>query len=114
MSDGPSDRLWRSVPQTNNHECCMSLFGLLCLCLVLGGLAFRREVRAVLGDLRLRLFGVRVRVVRSGPPAAAEHPRNSPPGFLPPPRVRTRPGAVVPPRPGPGPRPEGDVRNRLG
>jgi hypothetical protein len=70
----------------------MTLFWLLCLCLVLGGLALRREVRAALGDLRLALFGVRVPVRRlrtSGPPG---RPRNSPHEFLPPPRVVTRAG----------------------
>ncbi len=70
----------------------MSLFWLLCLSLVLGGLAFRREVRTALGDLRLQLFGVRVRVRRWPVPVPPDRPCNPPHDFLPPPRVITRVG----------------------
>jgi hypothetical protein len=89
----------------------MSLFWLLCVSLVVGGLVFSREVRAALGDLRLQFFGVRVRVTRPRPgvperqaafPAGyprdaarrdpPDRPRNSPHDFLPPPRVVTRAG----------------------
>jgi hypothetical protein len=71
----------------------MSLFWLLCLSLVLGGLIFRREVRAALGDLWLAFFGVRVRVSRPRRPARLDRPRSPPHDFLPPPRVLTRPGS---------------------
>src|SRR5262249_5933848 len=48
-------------PQTILPRAGMILFGCLCLCLVLIGLAFRRQVGTALWDLRLRLFGVPVR-----------------------------------------------------
>jgi hypothetical protein len=80
------------APQTTNHEFSMSLFWWLCLSLVLGGLAFRREVRAALGDLWLAFFGVRVRVSRPRVPALPDRPRHCPHDFLPPPRVITRAG----------------------
>ena len=37
----------------------MLLFCLLCVILVFGGLAFRRELAAWLADVRLSVFGVR-------------------------------------------------------
>jgi hypothetical protein len=70
----------------------MSLFWLLCLSLVLGGLVFRREVRAALDDLRLTFFGVRVRVSRPRLPTPPDRPRKAPHDSLPPPRVITRAG----------------------
>jgi hypothetical protein len=72
----------------------MILFWCLCVSLVLGGLALRREVRAALEDLRLHLFGVRVRV-RRVPTGPAPRRRASPPSrhdFCPPPRVVGRAG----------------------
>ena len=72
----------------------MTLFWLLCVCLVLCGLAFRREVTAVLDGLWLQVFGVRQRVVdprRLPQPPQPSAPRPSH-NFLPPPRVITRPG----------------------
>lgn len=72
----------------------MTLFWLLCVCLVLAGLAVRREVAAVLNGLRLQVFGVRVRV--PSPRRLPEPPRSTvpPPGhyFLPSPRIITRAG----------------------
>src|SRR5262249_39200127 len=59
---------------TKNHEFRMTLFWLLCVSLVLGGLAHRRELRSALQDLWLHWFGVRVRVphpARLPAPAAA-------------------------------------------
>lgn len=80
----------------------MSFFWLLCLCLVLVGVFFGREVRAALGDWWLAWFGVRVRAVkpdsrtpgRSGvsPPYDGCNPHLSPHDLMPPPRVVTRPG----------------------
>jgi hypothetical protein len=72
----------------------MTPFWLLCVCLVLCGLAFRREVTAVLNGLRLQVFGVRQRVISprrlpQSPPPSAPRPTHN---FLPPPRVVTRPG----------------------
>jgi hypothetical protein len=70
----------------------MTLFWLLCVCLVLGGLAVRPEARTALGNLRLHLFGVRVRASRprQGPAQPAcplwRH------DFLPPPRGIPRAG----------------------
>jgi len=52
----------------------MILLVSLCLCLVLGGLAFRHQVRAAVEDLRLTLFGVRVKV-----PARPAHPASDRP-----------------------------------
>jgi hypothetical protein len=72
----------------------MTLFWLLCLCLVLGGLAFRRAVVDTINGLRLQVFGVRVRV--PSPQKLPHPPRSVAPQparySLPPPRVRTRPG----------------------
>jgi hypothetical protein len=75
------------------HEFRMTLFCLLCVVLTIGGLAFRREALRTLEGLLLQWFGVRVRAVRR---PASEAPaqvrgRASPPAFLPPPRVVTRP-----------------------
>jgi hypothetical protein len=73
----------------------MILFWCACVCLMLGGLAFRQEVRAALEGLRLRLFGVRVRVpLRREPLPAPDRPVAFPSrqGSVPPPRVRTRGG----------------------
>ncbi len=71
----------------------MTLFWLLCVSLVLGGLAFRRQVREALDGLWLRLFGVPVRVRARRP---VPHARSTaPPGqhnLLPPPRVSSRAG----------------------
>ena len=71
----------------------MILFCLLCVSLVLGGLAYRRELGVILNDLRRHLFGVRVRVrapQRGGQPArTAPSPLQL--GSVPPPRVTTRP-----------------------
>jgi hypothetical protein len=70
----------------------MTLLWLLCVCLVLGGLVFRQEVRAALEGLRLRLFGVPVRVRRL---PAQPTPDTSPDrrqDFFPPPHVITRAG----------------------
>jgi hypothetical protein len=72
----------------------MILFWLLCVCLVLAGLAYRREAAALLNGLRLQIFGVRVRVPT---PQRLPYPPRSPVGppahnFLPPPRVITRAG----------------------
>jgi hypothetical protein len=72
----------------------MTLFWLLCVCLLLGGLAVRRDAAAVLHGLRLRFFGAPVRVKTPPPPApppCSGAPRPAP-DFLPTPRVLTRPG----------------------
>ena len=99
-----------------NHEFRMTLFWLLCVCLVLAGLTVRRELAAVVNGLRLRFFGVRVRVAT---PRGCPYPPRSavlPPEhyFLPPPRLyhprrsvrlafalgsRPRPPALLPSRP---------------
>jgi hypothetical protein len=72
----------------------MILFWLLCVCLVLAGLAYRREVAAALHGLRLQLFGVPARV--PSPQRLPYPPRSTDPlpayNFLPPPRVITRLG----------------------
>jgi hypothetical protein len=69
----------------------MTLFCLLCVCLVLVGWTVRREVRAALRGMRLWLFGARVRVGRPPEPPAARRSAAPPPG--PPPfGVATRPG----------------------
>jgi hypothetical protein len=83
-----------SLHHTNNHEFRMTLFWLLCVCLVLAGLAYRRAAAAVLNGLRLQVFGVRVRVSRPQrlpcpPRAPVASPRHN---FLPPPRTITRAG----------------------
>ena len=72
----------------------MILFGCLCLCLVLIGLAFRRQAGTALSVLRLRLFGVPARVparpVRPAPSRpVAVHPWH---GAVPPPRIVSRSG----------------------
>jgi hypothetical protein len=73
----------------------MTLFWLLCVSLVLGGLAFRHPLRGALDDLWLYWFGVRVRAVRpQGPPpdpgrSAVPPSRHD---FLPPPRGINRAG----------------------
>lgn len=69
----------------------MTLLWLLCVSLVLGGFLHRREVRAFLEDLRLGLFGVRVRV-RKRPAVGRPVAGTSRHDFLPPPRVVTRAG----------------------
>jgi len=73
----------------------MILFWLLCVCLVLVGLAFRREATALLRELRLQVFGTRVRV--PSPLRLPYPPRSTAPppaqNLLPPPRVVTRPGS---------------------
>jgi hypothetical protein len=72
----------------------MTLFWLLCVCLVLIGLAVRRDVAAVLNGLRLQVFGVRARV--PSPQRLPYPPRFPVPppaqNVLPPPRVVTRAG----------------------
>ena len=72
----------------------MTLFWLLCVCLVLAGLAYRREAAAALHGLRLQIFGVRARVPSPQrlpyPPRSTDLPPKH--NFLPPPRVITRPG----------------------
>jgi hypothetical protein len=79
---------------TKNHEFRMTLIWLLCVCLVLAGLAVRREIAAVLNGLRLRIFGVPVRVPTPRrlpyPPRSAVPPPEH--NFLPPPRVVPRAG----------------------
>ena len=54
----------------------MILFWCLCVSLFLIGLALRRQAWAALDDLRLHLFGVRVRAPRSPHPSE----RRLPPG----------------------------------
>jgi hypothetical protein len=73
----------------------MILFWCVCVCLVLGKLAFRHEIRAALEGLRLMLFGVPVRVpfrrqVLPVPDRPVAFPSRL--GSVPPPRVRTRGG----------------------
>jgi hypothetical protein len=70
----------------------MSWFWLLCLTVALGGLVRHRELRAVLGDLRLHVFGVRVRARRPQPAPDSDPPLDSVHDRLAPPRVLTRPG----------------------
>jgi hypothetical protein len=67
----------------------MTLFWLLCVSLVLGGLAHRREIRAAVHELWLQWFGVRVRVARPERPSALS-PRTPRQGSLPTPQVATR------------------------
>jgi hypothetical protein len=70
----------------------MILLWTLCVCLVLGWLAVGRSVAEAVGELRLLLFGQRVRVPRR--PAPGRHAALSSPRIgWPPPRVRTRPEA---------------------
>src|SRR5262249_14966915 len=82
--------------------CCMILFWCLCACLVFGGLLARRPVRTALEELRLHLFGVRVRVPREQSLPAPHRPGPNPSGgeYWPAHRVVTRAG----PRRGPGDR----------
>lgn len=61
----------------------------LCVSLLVGAWAARREVRAVLEDGKLALFGVRVRPARR--PSAVRPLASPSPVRLPPPRVGTRP-----------------------
>jgi hypothetical protein len=71
----------------------MILFWLLCVSLVLGGLAFRRELLTILDGLWLHVFGVPVRARTSRPALRActtAPPRRHDP--LPPPRVSFRAG----------------------
>jgi len=78
----------------------MTMTFLLCLCLVLLGLAFRHQVRTTLSDIRLHCFGVRVRVPARPARTARDRPVAPPShhGSWPPPvRVETRAG---PPPPG--------------
>ena len=74
----------------------MILFCLLCVSLVLGGWAVRREVRTTFEKLWLTCFGVRVRVLRRPEPSRTDRRRlarlAAPPCRLPPPNVATRPG----------------------
>jgi hypothetical protein len=72
----------------------MTLFWLLCVILVLGGWAVRPERQVFWEDVRLRLFGVRVRVPSPRrPPRIDRHAAPSPRhDFLPPPQVGTRSG----------------------
>ncbi|HVS39098.1 MAG TPA: hypothetical protein VMS17_26300 [Gemmataceae bacterium] len=75
----------------------MTLFCLLCVILVLGGWAVRREACATFEQLRLRFFGVRVPVHRSPEPPLAVRRRVAVPSApscpLPPPCTATRPGS---------------------
>jgi hypothetical protein len=76
----------------------MTLICLVCVSLVLGGLALRREARAALEGVWLWAFGTLVpvrRPVRRPLPAGPAAFRYD---FLPPPQVQTRPGPG-----GPGP-----------
>ena len=77
----------------------MTLFWLLCVSLVLVGLFFRRELRKALREVRLHLFGVRVRARRLDPQARLPRFGDAPPceNLLPSFRVVTRAG------PGPSP-----------
>jgi hypothetical protein len=71
----------------------MFLVWLLCVTLVLAALVARRELRALIQDWKLRLFGVRVRVRHPAQLPVSARPVVRP--FLhrlPPPRVDTRPG----------------------
>ena len=74
----------------------MILFCLLCVSLVLGGWAVRREVREVCETIRRHLFGVRVRILRRPEPSRtnrARIPLGAVPSCpLPPPNVATRIG----------------------
>ena len=76
----------------------MTLFCLVCVSLVLGGLALRRETRAGLEALWLGAFGTRVPVRRPARPPQARPAVDFRPDFLPAPRVQTRPGPAGPSR----------------
>jgi len=62
--------------------------------LVLVGWVFRKQAAAALAAVRLRLFGVPVRVPARPAPRAGRRPAALPTqwGHVPPPRVVTRPG----------------------
>jgi hypothetical protein len=68
----------------------MTLFCLLCVCLLLVGLAACPEIRARIGDLWLHWFGVRQPVPCSPRRPVSVPPRSPPHHRLPPPRVLTR------------------------
>ena len=74
----------------------MTLFCLLCVSLVLGGWAVRREACATFEAIRLHFFGVRVRVLRRPEPSRTDRRRTAypaaPPCPWPAPNVATRPG----------------------
>ena len=71
----------------------MLLFCLLGVILVIGGLAFWRELGMILADIRLALFGERVRVRTPDRRPKAVIPDNPPPqlGSVPPPTVIAKP-----------------------
>jgi hypothetical protein len=75
----------------------MTLFCLLCACLVLVGWAVRRQAREKFEKLRLHFFGIRVRIIRRPEPPRADRRRAAVPAVprcpLPPPVVATRPGS---------------------
>jgi hypothetical protein len=68
----------------------MTLFWLLCVCLLLVGLAVYPEIRVRVGDLWLHWFGVRQPVPCSPRRPVSAPPRSPPHHPLPPPRVLTR------------------------
>ncbi len=71
----------------------MLLFCLLCVILVIGGLALRRELGIILTDARLALFGARVRAVTPQRRPGAVTPDDPPLqlGSVPPPTVIAKP-----------------------
>ena len=71
----------------------MLLFCLLGVILVIGGLAFWRELGMILTDARLAIFGVRVRVRTPDRRPVAVRPNDPPPGLgsVPPPTVIAKP-----------------------
>ena len=73
----------------------MTLFCLLCVSLVLGGWAVRREARAGFEAFWLHFFGVPVRIHRraEAPRSDRVAVRGAPPSPLPPVPVATRPGS---------------------
>jgi len=74
----------------------MILFVCLCLCLVLAGLAASQPIQAALEDIRLALFGVRVRVPSRPASFRLERPSvRVRQGILPPVRAETRAGPGV-------------------
>jgi hypothetical protein len=72
----------------------MILFGCLCVCLVLLGLALTRPAAKALEVLRLRLFGVPARVPARPGRRAPKRPVAFAPwhGSVPPPRIVSRSG----------------------
>ena len=70
----------------------MILFWLLCVCLLLVGLAAFPDIRSGVADLWLHWFGVRQRVPRASERPIPVPPRSPPHDRLPPPRVITRAG----------------------